>query len=175
MKEHPTYCNYKITENGQVWSKRRKDSLGRNVGGRWLKPHVNIKTGYSQFTLYKNDKPIYTNAHTLVLETFVGLCPDGLECRHKDGNPHNNHLSNLTWGTHSENVQDAVKHKTHGGLYVNNRGELNGRSKLNTMQVRLIHKLAKQNYGTQQEIANLFNVGRRQISYIINRKQWKHI
>jgi hypothetical protein len=33
-------------------------------------------------------------------------------CRHLDGNPINNRLENLRWGTHKENKADAIKHGT---------------------------------------------------------------
>lgn len=48
--------------------------------------------------------------HLLVLMTFVGPRPDGMLGRHLDGDPHNNALTNLRWGTHAENVADAVRH-----------------------------------------------------------------
>jgi len=34
----------------------------------------------------------------LVLQTFVGECPEGCEAKHKDGDLNNNHLDNLYWG-----------------------------------------------------------------------------
>jgi hypothetical protein len=53
--------------------------------------------------------------HHLVLEAFVGPRPFGKECCHNDGNPGNNHVSNLRWDTRSSNVNDAIKHGTHWG------------------------------------------------------------
>jgi hypothetical protein len=50
--------------------------------------------------------------HTIVLWTFRGKAKKGQECRHLDGNPRNNCLSNLAWGTRSENVRDAIRHGT---------------------------------------------------------------
>jgi hypothetical protein len=44
---------------------------------------------------------------------FVGPCPAGLEIRHLNGNATDNHLSNLTYGTKSENELDRVRHGTH--------------------------------------------------------------
>jgi len=49
----------------------------------------------------------------MVLEAFVGPCPEGMECCHRDGNPANNHVGNLYWGTRSENLYDAVRHGAH--------------------------------------------------------------
>ena len=51
--------------------------------------------------------------HTLVLEAFVGPRPDGLVCRHRNGNNHDNRLRNLAWGTYAENNRDTVQHGTH--------------------------------------------------------------
>lgn len=48
--------------------------------------------------------------HRLVLEAFVCPRPEGLVCRHLDGDPTNNHVENLQWGTMSENGHDMVKH-----------------------------------------------------------------
>lgn len=51
--------------------------------------------------------------HILVLEAFVGPRPEGLLGLHRDGNPKNNHVDNLYWGTYSDNSRDAVRHGTH--------------------------------------------------------------
>lgn len=48
--------------------------------------------------------------HRLVARTFIGPCPPGLEVRHKDGDPTNNHVDNLEYGTRAQNMQDRVKH-----------------------------------------------------------------
>jgi hypothetical protein len=44
--------------------------------------------------------------HRLVLEAFIGPCPEGMECCHNDGNPKNNSIDNLRWDTHINNVKD---------------------------------------------------------------------
>jgi hypothetical protein len=52
--------------------------------------------------------------HKLVLEAFVGPAPDGLVCRHLNGDPADNRLENLCWGTRKENGEDASRHGTLG-------------------------------------------------------------
>jgi hypothetical protein len=47
--------------------------------------------------------------HRVVLETFVGSCPDGMECCHLDDVKTNNKLVNLRWDTHDANVVDKVR------------------------------------------------------------------
>lgn len=44
------------------------------------------------------------SVHRLVMQTFVGHSE--LDVRHMDGNPSNNYLSNLAYGTKSQNEQD---------------------------------------------------------------------
>lgn len=50
----------------------------------------------------------------LVLEAFVGPRPRGTECCHWDGDPTNDALSNLRWGTSKENSADQMRHGRHG-------------------------------------------------------------
>lgn len=45
----------------------------------------------------------------LVLEAFVGLCPEGMECCHQDDDRSNNRLENLRWDTHANNVKDGYR------------------------------------------------------------------
>lgn len=52
----------------------------------------------------------YPQVHRLVGMAFFGPLPKDLVTRHLDGNPENNHVSNLRYGTHSENALDTVAH-----------------------------------------------------------------
>lgn len=49
----------------------------------------------------------------LVLETFVGPRPPQMEACHRDDDPWNNALSNLYWGTSSQNKRDMVRNGNH--------------------------------------------------------------
>jgi hypothetical protein len=51
--------------------------------------------------------------HQMVLAAHAGPRPDGQEVRHLDGDPLNNWLANLAYGTPSENSADKVRHGTH--------------------------------------------------------------
>jgi HNH endonuclease len=99
--QFPSYC---FGADGSVWSWRKTSC-------RWkqLRPYRS-KTGYLSVTLWTNRVPTRKFVHRLVLEAFVGPCPTGLECRHLDGDPSNNRLDNLRWGTRLENVADTIRH-----------------------------------------------------------------
>ena len=46
--------------------------------------------------------------HRLVMEAFVGPCPDGMIVCHADDDPTNNHLDNLRYATYAQNTADAI-------------------------------------------------------------------
>lgn len=64
-------------------------------------------------SLSRNNEKCTKQVCRLVIEAFVGPCPRGMECCHNDGDPTNNHVSNLRWDTRSNNIYDAVRHGTH--------------------------------------------------------------
>lgn len=59
-----------------------------------------------------NTRNICATLHSLVMLTFVGPRPMGFIIRHLDDDKTNNKLSNLRYGTYSENAIDAVKNKS---------------------------------------------------------------
>ena len=90
----------------------KSDGLIIGKFGKVLKQQTD-DFGYKAVTLYKDDKGKWFFVHRLILMTFVGLPPEGCETRHLDGDPSNNHIDNLEWGTHKQNIQDAIEHGTH--------------------------------------------------------------
>jgi len=170
MKIIPKFPNYSITKDGRVWSKERKDTIGRPVKGKWL---VQSGNRYLLVSLFKNSKQYICCVHRLVLETYVGECPENMECRHLDGNLYNNKLKNLKWGTKSENSLDAVKHGTHGGF--SNKGENQRQAKLTEEDVKLIIDTYYDGAYTLTELANHFSVVPSAIWRILNKRTWKHV
>ena len=83
----------------------------RTTPARPIKPSPDGK-GYFRVNLSVSGKVRLAYIHALVLEAFVGIRPPMNEARHLDGNPANNRLENLAWGTKSENMQDAICHGT---------------------------------------------------------------
>ena len=132
-----------------------------------LKPHHNHRTGRLTVRLFKNGKKRHYLVHRLVLFTFAGPCPPGMECRHfPDRDPTNCGIDNLRYGTKSENQMDRVLHGT------SNRGEQNGSAKLTRQNVWLIRRLWITGDYTMRQLADLFIVSPGTICHIVNHKTW---
>jgi len=105
--------SYKVSSYGRVLSMGRKDTRGRRRGERELKPRF-ARSGHSAVALYVNGTRRDALIHHLVLESFVGPRPDGMEGCHWNDDPSDNSLGNLRWDTRSANILDSVRNGTHG-------------------------------------------------------------
>jgi len=115
MKEIPNAEGYFATAAGEI--------VGRKGG--ILKPYINPSNGYFTCTVVYNGKMRGMPVHRLVLEAYIGMRPDSMECcRHLDGNRHNNKPENLTWGTLRENAMDRIRHGTNGEGVKNSMAKL---------------------------------------------------
>lgn len=156
---------YKASNIGKF--KSFKDNHG-NYREKILKQTLN-KQGYFLINLYKNKQSKSYLCGRLILETFVGPCPTGMECRHLDNNPENNRLNNLEWATHQSNMDDQIKYNTR---FNKASGEKNGMAKLNHNKIIEIKNLYKQGV-SQKEIAKIIGISQSLVSNIINNKIWR--
>lgn len=101
----PDWLGYQVSSLGRVRTlKGRSPRILAGNTRRW---------GYQWMHLFNDGRKRAIAVHTLVLLAFVGPRPEGMECRHLDGDPTNNRPTNLAWGTHTENNRDRVRHGTH--------------------------------------------------------------
>lgn len=108
----PGWDCYEVSDQGRVRSLPRR-STRQSYPGQMLRlmPHPH---GYRYVNLCQAPRRRYALVHVLVLEAFVGLRPDwARHTRHDDGDPTNNALANLRWGTPGQNARDRVRHGTH--------------------------------------------------------------
>ncbi len=165
----PNQPGYRIGTDQSVWS-RWLGCPSPRLKDEWHKlKSQRLRDGHIKVTL----KGKAALVHRLMLEAFVGPCPPGMQCRHIDGNPANNRIENLAWGTRSENVMDAVRHGTHGALKC--KGELNTSAKLATNDVRQIRALLASKTLFQREIGKRFGVCANTIGAIHRGIIWKHV
>jgi hypothetical protein len=68
---------------------------------------------YPTVTLTTNGKRTAHRVHRLMLEAFIGPCPDGYEACHANDDPEDVRLENLRWDTRSANTFDKVTNGRH--------------------------------------------------------------
>ena len=159
-KKLSQFPHYRILSTGKIVSLPR---LGTKGGE--LKPQKD-KQGYLHCRLYDGrGNWVSQPVHRLVLEAYRGKCPKGCETRHLDGNPQNNNIWNLQWGTPSENSQDTIRHENHAG----------GPHKLHPHEVKVIDSLSRLKMFKAKELAFLFHVSTETINAIKYRKNWRHL
>lgn len=149
---------YFISENGDV----------TNQKGKLIKPYC--RSRYITVTISKNGKMKTHYVHRLVAIAFLPNPKNYPEINHKDGNKHNNNVSNLEWCTSSINKQHAYD----TGLKVAPSGERQGLHKLTWKDVEKIRNYyvrgSKENGSAA--LAKRFNVAPETILQVVNYKTW---
>lgn len=101
---------YEVSDRGRVRSLDRTGADGRFYRGIIL---TQMTPGiYRQVNLHNSGQRTH-HVHRLVATAFLGSGPAGHEIRHLNGNPLDNSVENLAWGTHVENMADRKLHGTH--------------------------------------------------------------
>ncbi len=141
---------YEVSNDGRV-----RSSVG--LRPRILKPGV--VGGYLRVSLGR-DRGEYV--HRLVLQVFVGECPEGEQACHNNGKKTANRLLNLRWDTPVGNYADKRKHGTH----------LEGAdapwATLTAASVRSILRSRR----AHSDLASRYGVGRSTISKIKRGERW---
>lgn len=167
----------------QVSSLGRVKSLARLMlkGNRWgkicpvrvreriLKPQPK-NVYWRQVFLHDGDVQKSFAVHQLVLEAFVGPKPEGFEGRHRDNDGSNNALSNLSWSTHADNMDDQYVFGTRA------RGSRHG---LAVLTEELVHeiktRLATRVRGDMARIAREYGLRETEVARIMRGERWSHV
>lgn len=163
---------YKVSNLGRIKSMPREWITGSRGSIRTKEETINRAAnvhGYFRIWLSKDGQAKQFGVHRIVAIAFMPNPSNKPQVNHIDGNKQNNKAENLEWATSKENVIHS--HKT--GLHNQVFGENHGKSTLTNELVLKIRELGGKY--TQQQIADRFKVGRRNVSNILNRKLWSHI
>ncbi len=141
----------------------------------FMKPQKNHQNkGYVKVCIRNNKGKRFFFIHRIVALNFIENPHNKPYINHIDGNPANNHISNLEWATPSENTQ----HSYNMGLQVmpTNRAIGEARSKkLKTVDVVKIKSILSNRTVSYDQIGKLFSVTGDTIRAIDLGKSWKHL
>lgn len=159
---------YEVSDFGNVRSLdriktyvRQGQTVTRRHRGKILSPGP-LPSGHLTVSLGRGDCSLI---HRLVLEAFVGPCPEGHEGLHGDDVPNRNVLENLSWGTRSQNVLDAIKNGRRG------QGEDWWPAKLTEDQFRHIRSTNER----PCDLGRAYGVCESTIRQARDRRAWKHV
>ena len=161
---------YEVSNLGRVRGLGRSDSVRerRKIKDRFLKPFLRDQGGYLtvRFTTSAKTKTFYL--HRVVLEAFVGPCPEGMECAHDNGISTDCRLRNLAWKTRRANADDRIKH---GRLP---KGEKHHKARLCIGDVERVRDLRRSG-GTYSQIGEWLGVPWPTVADVIKRRSWTHV
>lgn len=159
---------YSVSHLGRVRSERRLRK--GKAGSPTLVPEkilrsVKNRDGHLRVALCDGATKRTVFVHALVLEAHVALRPEGMQACHNNGDPSDNRVSNLRWGTPESNQRDRIAHGT------SCRGSGNACAKLSEAQVLAIRADSRKH----ADIAADHNVSRAAIGLVRSRKTWAHL
>lgn len=161
IKKIPGFPDYAVTTDGDIFSFKRKTPFR-------LKARVSSSTGYPGVSLCRHGEIRSITVHSAVASAFIGQRPEGHVVRHLDGNPQNCKLSNLAYGTYSQNEDDKERHGRRP------RGESIHNSKLTPQEVIEIRGLFASG-ATYLELLSLWPIHPTSMHRVIHGFTWKHL
>lgn len=177
-RQIPDFPYYEVSNLGRVRSIRRvhkrrhwktgismEVSCGGNLLEGWVK-RFGGRNVAKMVALRANNKTYEYRVHRLVLEAFVGSCPDGMEGCHNDGNPLNNEVSNLRWDTHQNNMDDQLRHGTKS-VPPTHYGEAHPHAKMTDAEIAYVRSL-KIEHGGIAKLARRYDVSHQTMRRILN-------
>ena len=164
-RDIPGERDYRVGSDGSVWSRRNRWRV-QTVWRKLSPGKIRSSATYIRHSVMLG-RGRFCYVHHLVLEAFVGPRPRGAEACHKNGNPTDNRLSNLYWGSKKRNGEDTRKHGR-------KKGE---RHPLATLTDELVREIRRRSATgeTQQSIADALGVQRRNVGRVADRTRWGHV
>jgi hypothetical protein len=175
FKQPNDFPGYLLGSDGGFWSQLGVIGLGGGRGcasvltGRWRRKKLAVdQDGYLFANLYMDGKSHPRRFARLMLETFIGPCPEGEEACHNNGDRTDNRLSNIRWDTPESNLEDRDRHGTTA------RGEKQGVAKIVTADVHEIFRMREAGL-SYSRIAQTIGLSKRQAMRIAKGESWAHI
>lgn len=161
IKSVPRLPGYFVSDKGEVFRSSNGELLA-------CKSVQTSPCGHRSVSVSSGVKKKRYQIHRLVLEAFVGECPDGMQCRHLNDVAWDNRLENLKWGTPKENGEDRVRN----GKSI--WGERHHKSRFSSENVVEMRKLWNEGK-TVDDIRDIFGGSRASIYFACCGKTWKNL
>ena len=164
----PSVRGYAVSDDGRVFTFRL--CRGRRGGPVREAAQSTLRGGYKYVRIYQGDgNGQHYRLNRLLAELFLPPPAPGQNVvRHLDGNPANNRLDNLAWGTQAENMQDMVRH----GRSL--RGTRNPNAKMTDNVVRAIRLLRAEGYQLRP-LAAFLGMSVEAVEIAANGRGWRHV
>lgn len=168
---------YRVGNDGSAWCRKLRGKYERIGPWRKLKPWKKDKYGHLCFYVCRNGYREAVLLSPLILRLFRGEPPaPKLECCHIDGDPSNNQVENLKWGTRKQNAADMVRHgrSTKGKSFGDRKAVKLAASKLDEEKVRAI-VLERRAGATMRFLADKFRISLSAVNDIDKGRTWKEV
>lgn len=161
----PENDHYEVSSLGRV---RRAVPARNTWAGRVLKPA--LRNGYPFVQFCKNNQVTSHSVHRLVLNAFVGPCPEGMEAHHRNATKTDNCAENLEYRTPGDNNAESYRIGNRDA-----RGEGNGQAKLTAKDVRFIRSHSPYERGLFTRLARRFGVSDTTVRDAAHGRTWGHL
>lgn len=159
----PYAPGYYVSELGFIYA---PGSMGKRTWHK-LRSYSNDAYGHQVVDIYIDGKRHHKYVAVLVAEAFIPN-PNKLPIvRHRDGNPLNNHVSNLEWGTHADNMDDAKRHGTFH-YFTPEEDEMSLRVLRTPVRAINVHTGEIQDFPSQADAARALGVHQPNIRHVLS-------
>ncbi len=171
----PGWEGYQVSDRGLLKAGSALETIDVvKLEGDHVQPisvrRVRKASAYLSFDVYDgNGRRVALLLHRARLAAFRGGPLDGKNSvRHLDGDPTNNDLDNLAWGTHLEQMADV---KQHGVL----KGARNPAARIREHEAVAIYILARLGFLSKANCKSLTGLSYSQVHKISTGRGWSHL
>jgi hypothetical protein len=161
---------YQVSNLGRVKSCKRKIKTKYGVirayKERILKTNFDAES-YGRVCLHKLNCGKLTLVHRLVAEAFILNTTSEENVLHKNGNPKDNRVENLYWGSQKDNAEDRERHRKA-------KNKLHHNCKFPEFIIKTI-KFLYRNGIKKPQLSRWFGIKYTTICSICSDRSWKHI
>ena len=162
FKVIPQYPSYEISAYGTIRRVETKKILKPRFYNRYLHTSLSV-----------NNKYYYHTVHRLVAMAWLETPENykSLQVAHNDGDPMNNHYTNLRWATAKENIHDKYAHNSFNPPF----GENHHASTLNVDIVVKMRREIKETKANCSELSKKYGKAKLTIYDAVVGNTWKSV